>query len=174
MNFTSKKYPRLLLATVLVTGVSLPAVDAMAGSATSNMPVTATITTSCTLSAGTLAFGTYDPIVANAATPLDATALLTSTCTSGATATISLAEGANAAGGSTPTVPLRQLASAANRLAYFLYSDSGRTTVWNNTGVATPTGTGAGVTNTVYGRIPAGQNKPAGSYTDTVVATINF
>jgi spore coat protein U-like protein len=32
----------------------------------------------------------------------------------------------------------------------------------------------APVTYTVYGRVAAGANVPAGSYSDTVVATVNF
>ena len=69
------------------------------------------------------------------------------------------------------------MASGLNRMAYFLYQDSGEATVWGNTqatGVA-QTGTGnAGTTLTVYGDITAGQNVPVGSYADTVVATVNF
>ncbi|MFM6073490.1 MAG: spore coat protein U domain-containing protein, partial [Dolichospermum sp.] len=36
------------------------------------------------------------------------------------------------------------------------------------------TGTGNASNITVYGRIGRGQNVPAGSYTDTVVATVTF
>lgn len=135
-------FPRRVYLAAAVGVVSALATSVgVAGNATSNMPVTASISAACTLSAGTLASGSYDPVGANA---------------------------------STPAAPLRQLASGASRLAYFLYRDSGHTTVWGNAGVAAPTGTGAGVTNTVYGRVTAGQNKPAGSYTDTVVATITY
>jgi spore coat protein U-like protein len=41
------------------------------------------------------------------------------------------------------------------------------------TGVA-HTGTGSATAITVYGQMAAGQNVPAGSYADTVVATVSF
>jgi spore coat protein U-like protein len=66
--------------------------------------------------------------------------------------------------------------SRSNRLSYFLYSDAGWTTVWANTvgtGVA-HTGTATATAITVYGQVTAGQNVPAGSYSDTVVATVTF
>ena len=79
--------------------------------------------------------------------------------------------------GSTDAAPLRRLANGTDMLSYALFQDSGRSTVWGNTG-----GTGAGYTAssaaptdvTVYGRIAASQSVPAASYSDTVVATITF
>lgn len=173
-NFDFKKntYVRAIAVSLLLGSFGT---SGFAGTATSNMAVTATITANCTIVAGpTLAFGAYDPIVTNAATNLDGTATLSTTCTTGSTPTITLDQGLNPAVGSTATVPLRQMASGANRLAYFLYSDAARTTVWSNTGVATPTATGTAQTNTVYGRVTSGQNKPVGSYADTVTVTVTF
>jgi spore coat protein U-like protein len=59
-------------------------------------------------------------------------------------------------------------------LDYQLYTDSEHTTVWDNTTGQSVTGTGASSPTPVYGVITKGQNVPAGSYTDTVVATITF
>lgn len=171
LNF---KKNALRLALISVAIIPFIATPGFAGTATSNMSVTATIAASCTISAATLGFGSYDPIVAHAATNLDATALITTTCSIGSSPTITLDQGLNPATGSTALVPLRQMASGVNRLAYSLFSDAARTVTWSSIGVATPTPTGAAVTNTVYGRVPSGQNKPAGSYTDTIVATVTF
>jgi spore coat protein U-like protein len=161
-----------------VLAASLFAVEssALAGSASSNMTVSATVSNNCTISAGALAFGTYDPVSANAAADLTGTATLTVACTSGGSATIDLDQGLHAAGGSTATVPLRQLDDgAAHDLAYFLYQDANRSTVWGAAAAsAAYTGTGAATSVTVYGKVTAGQNVPAASYSDTVVATINF
>jgi spore coat protein U-like protein len=63
------------------------------------------------------------------------------------------------------------MVASGNYLNYKLFSDSTRNTEW--TTAATIPGVDVG-TVSVYGRIPAGQNQPAGSYTDTVVATITF
>ena len=160
--------------TVFAVGMTLAANSANAGTQSVSIPVTATIIANCTISTSALAFGNYDPVGANAAANLDSNATLTTVCTTGSSPTIALDQGANQAAGSTAAVPLRQLASGINRLSYSIYSDATRLLIWGSTGVATPTATGTAQTNTVYGRISSGQNKPAGSYTDTVVATVTF
>jgi spore coat protein U-like protein len=163
----------IVLACILV----LAAGSAFAqGTATSNMSVTATVSSNCTIAANALAFGVYDPIVANAAAPLNGSTTINVTCTNGSPTNVTLDQGLNPAGGSTNAAPLRQMASGGNFLSYFLYQDAGFTTVWGNTagtGVNS-TGTGVSVAINLFGQIPAGQNVPAGSYADTVVATITF
>ena len=72
----------------------------------------------------------------------------------------------------------RRMAGGTDFLSYELYQDSSRSTVWGSgvaageTIVTAPSK--AARTFTVYGRVPAGQDVAAGSYNDTVVATINF
>lgn len=154
----------------------LAATSAFAGTATSNMSVSATVSANCTISAGALAFGAYDPVVANAATPLPGTATITVQCTNGSPATLTLGQGSNPAGGSTAAAPLRQMASGGNFLSYALFQDNALTIPWGDTagtGVAY-TGTGVSGSVTVYGQVAAGQNVPSGTYNDTVVATITF
>jgi len=147
-----------------------------AGTATSNLSVSASVSANCTISTSALAFGAYDPVSTNAAAPLDGTGGVTVTCTQGASTTITLGQGTSAKVASTDAVPLRQMADGANRLEYFIYQDAGHSTVWGNTagtGVG-HTGTGTATSITAYGRVSAGQNVPSGSYTDTVVATVTF
>jgi len=165
------------LATATVLAVSTFAGTAHAGSATSNLPVSATVSASCIIDASSgVAFGAYDPIVTHKTLDLDVSGTIDTTCTNGSSATITLGQGLNAAGGSTAAAPIRQMKSGTDLLSYQLYSDSGHTTVWDDvTGVAAPTGTGAAAPITVYGRVPQGQSTvPAGSYTDTVLATVTF
>lgn len=119
-----------LLALGLVTSLES---DANAGTATDNLTVSASVAANCTITTSAVAFGAYDPVVANASTALDATGGVTVTCTSGASTKITLGQGASAKGGSTDAVPLRQMASGGNRLEYFLHQDAGHTTVWGNT-----------------------------------------
>lgn len=151
---------------------------AYAGQATASLSVTANIAANCILSTAPVAFGTYDPVNANAGSGSDlaGTGTVTATCTNGSDGTITLGQGAHPAAGSTDNVPLRQMQSGAEVMGYYLYSDSGRTTVWGNTagtGVVHH-GTGAATDVSVYGRVPKGQVLAAGSYTDTVIVTINF
>ena len=165
-----------IFAAVAAACLTMRPPTAGAGTATSNMTVTATISNNCTISTPTLAFGAYDPVTTNASSDLNASTAFSLKCTTGASTTIDLGQGLNAAGGSTSTVPLRQMAAGGNKMAYYLYTDGAHTTVWG-AGAATRAYTGTGATDTsvvCYGRVPSAQNLPAGSYSDTVVATINF
>ena len=166
----------------------LPPQDAAAGSyagtltvsiytgTTQNQTATATLAVStsnfvntCIIGAGTLAFGTYDPLGANAAGPLDAQGTIQIACTRATSYAVGLGAG-NFASGTT-----RQMASGAQRLPYELYTDAGRGTVWNGTSTVSGTAPSTSpITLTVYGRIAGGQTAGAGSYSDTVQSTINF
>jgi spore coat protein U-like protein len=141
--------------------------------ATANLGVSATVTNNCTISTAALAFGSYDPVVAHASANLDGTGTVTVACTKGATSTVGLGLGSNASGSAR-----RMTDGSTNYLTYELYSDSGRTTVWGNSGAGlySPGAAPSKVARnfTVYGRVTSNQDVPAGSYNDTVVATVNF
>jgi spore coat protein U-like protein len=145
----------------------------VAASATANLSVTATVGANCTISTTAVAFPAYDPIVANASVNDDGTGSVIITCTKGTAATIGLGLGANASGSQ-----MRMKDATTDYLNYALYQDSGRATVWGNSGAGLLSPVAAPDKNprtfTVYGRIPSAQDVPAGSYTDTVVATVNF
>jgi spore coat protein U-like protein len=160
----------VLAAVGVLDGASLPA---YAGTSTSDL--SATEPANCTIS--TAAFGAYDTASANGLSVLDGTGTITVACTNGSSAMVTLGQGANADTGSTDAAPLRRLKdSATNYMSYSLYSDPARTTAWGNTagtGVA-HTGDGTATDLTVYARLAAGENKPATSYSDTVVVTVTF
>ncbi|HEY0194901.1 MAG TPA: spore coat U domain-containing protein [Kofleriaceae bacterium] len=147
---------------------------ASAGTATSNLNVSATVTSTCSISAGALAFGTYNPITG---TQVDGTATVAVQCTKGTASVVTLGQGQNAGTGSTDIMPVRQMAAGLNRLGYSLYTDTNRTVAWGNTALTGQAYVAAASTSTnltVYGRITANQDVPAGSFTDVVVATITF
>ena len=177
--FTKKVSARLLTvvsATALALGVTS---GTQAGTATANLNVQATVDANCTISTTGVDFGSYDPIVTNLTTDLTAPAggKVTLLCTNGASATVTLGQGANADTGSTAGNPERRLKhGTTDYLTYTLYSDAGLTTEWGDTG---PTGvahagTGASADLDVYGVVPQAQNVPVGTYTDTVLATVTF
>ncbi|HVS33388.1 MAG TPA: spore coat U domain-containing protein [Thermoanaerobaculia bacterium] len=157
----------------------LVATPMFAQTATSNLDVSATVVANCTIATTPVAFGAYDPIAANsgAAAHLDSTGTVDVACTKGTPGLrIDLGTGANAGGALSTTRAMT--AGAGLFLDYDLYSDNGHTTLWGS-------GAGSGVTltapanknvrsTTVYGRVPGAQDVSAGSYNDTVVATINF
>lgn len=172
---------KCMARTLPLTGVILLSLGAAssvnAGTATANLAVTASVTANCTITTSAVAFGAYDPVSANATTALTGTGSVNVTCTNGASTSVTLGQGSNANTGSTDAAPARRLKDGAtDYLTYELYQDTGHSTVWGNTsgtGVAN-TGTGSQVAITVYGTVDAGQNVPAGSYSDTVVATVSF
>lgn len=167
--------PVVRLATLVVVGgslVPLAGARVFAATAVADLAATATVLNNCSITTAALAFGPYDPVVANASTNLDGTGRVSIACTKGSTATVALGSGSNSSGSS------RRLTDGnSNYLAYELYQDSGRSTVWNGgSGTLTPAPAPSKVARdfTVYGRIVGNQDVPAGSYSDTVVATVNF
>ncbi|HSL50030.1 MAG TPA: spore coat U domain-containing protein [Candidatus Deferrimicrobiaceae bacterium] len=153
----------------LALGLTAPA---FAQTATANLGVSATVAKNCSITTSAVAFGSYDPVVTHATSPLDGTGSVVVTCTKGAGTRIDLGVGANASGST------RRMAGGGDFLTYELYQNTGRTTVWGSGASAGQTiaaaPSRAARTFTVFGRIPAGQDVSAASYNDTVVATINF
>ena len=79
----------------VVLGLATPA---LAQTASTNLAVSATVAKNCSITTTAVAFGSYDPVVANASTPLDGTGTVVVTCTKGAGTRIDLSLGANASG----------------------------------------------------------------------------
>jgi spore coat protein U-like protein len=149
---------------------------------TANLNVTANVSSNCTVGTTPVAFGTYDPLTANAGAPLLGTGTVTITCTKGTSANIGLGLGGNAAG------TTRQMGDGGtNRLPYDLFRPAttavgaacAYTAVWGDT-VGTDTllagaaPSKAARTYNVCGRIAAGEDPVPGNYTDVVVATVTF
>jgi spore coat protein U-like protein len=171
-----KRFSIFLSSALALGALSTVASDALATDPV-DFEVTADIVANCTIQATSILFGGYDPIVANLASPLDSNGDVTVTCTSGASAKIKLGQGAYADTGSSEAAPLRRMKDAGtNYLSYSLSSVSAGGTEWGNTDLTgvSHTGTGAEEVLTVFGRLAAGQNKPVGSYADTVTATVTF
>lgn len=148
---------------------------ANATTATNTFQVTATITSSCTVSGSALNFGSaIDPLATGV--PLDASSTLTVTCSNTTPYAVSLNAGTNAGGASNFTS--RTMKSGSNTLGYQLYVDSGRTTVFGDgtASSSTKSGTGSGSAQSisVYGRVPTLANVVPGTYTDTVTVTITY
>jgi spore coat protein U-like protein len=164
---------RWLRAAVTLTLVIGAAAPTHAGSASAPLAISASVANNCTISTLPVAFGAYDPVVANAIANLDSTGSVAIACTKGAATTIGLNLGTNASGSTR-----RLTDGASDYLTYELYQDSGRTTVWGNSGAglftpaAAPSKTARNFT--VYARLFSNQDVPAGSYADTVTATVNF
>lgn len=133
----------------------------------------------CTISADPLDFATYNPLNS---TNVDAVGNVSITCGAlvlGANISYEVTLSTGASGDSLN----RNMSNGSDIMSYNLYTDSGHTAVW---------GDGTGGTSTimnsytlslifsttddfpVYGRVPSGQNIQAGSYSDSIVATVIF
>jgi spore coat protein U-like protein len=139
------------------------------GSITSTtIPVSGSVAANCTVSAGSLGFGTY-----NTTTAATAIATVTVNCSNGASYQVGLGGGSNLTGSTR-----RMAGPGGARLSYELYSNSGRTIAWGDGTAlgAKVSGTGSGASQglVVYGRIPAGQLPTPGSYADSVVVTVDY
>ena len=127
---------------------------------------------SCTISATSVNFGNYNVFDGTA---VDSTGTITYTCNSHSTnITISLSRGASS------SYNQRIMLKGAESLTYNLFTDAAKTSVWGDgtsgTSVYSRTNppNNTNVNLTVYGQIPPGQDVSAGTFSDTVSATINF
>jgi spore coat protein U-like protein len=158
---------RTAIAAALVGAALLDGWPALGGTDTGTLTVTATVTNTCGLSGGTLAFGTY---ISGQQANLDVQGSINYTNCQTGVLTLELDNGANAANGQ------RRMKSGNNFLVYQIYKTAARTTVWGSGSDALQmqllqSGSGS---IPVYGRIPGGQAVPAGNYSDTVTITLTF
>jgi len=143
--------------------------------------VAAHAATVCTGSSTSLNLGAY---IGDTGAPTDSIGSFALACTRNGgpqNITVTMAIGPSANSGS---IPLRQLrlATGTDLLAYNLYGDATRATVWGDTAgvntqsraVSIPNKTTLNVTFNIYGRIPGLQNVRAGAYSDTLVVTISY
>lgn len=152
---------------------------AFALTATTTMPVSATITGACTVSATTLAFGNIVTIIG---VDTDQTATISVDCTTGLAYNIAVDDGANQGAG---THNRNMISPATVKLQYQVYTDAARTTVVDsvgaaNTGFTAATGTygtgfGSAQVVTVYGRVLQQVTSPAAdTFTDTLGVTVTY
>jgi spore coat protein U-like protein len=126
----------------------------------------------CTISATSVNFGSYN--VFNGS-PTDSTGTVTYRCNGSAhNITVGLTQGASA------SFNQRQMQKGSESLTYNLFVDASRTNIWGDGTSGTsvysisnpPNNTNVNLT--VYGRVTAGQDVSAGTFSDTVTAVINF
>jgi len=126
----------------------------------------------CTISVTSVNFGTYN-VFGGSAT--DSTGTITIFCNNQAhNISVTLSKGASS------TYNARTMLRGGEALSYNLFRDAARSSIWGDGTGGTSTYTdnnppnATNITLTVYGRVPAGQDVSAGSYSDTVAAVINF
>jgi spore coat protein U-like protein len=75
----------------------------------------------------------------------------------------------------------RRLVKESEQLFYNLYLDAARTVIWGDGSggtqalfVRNPQGNNQDIAVPIFGRIPARQDRGTGTYTDTIIVTLNF
>lgn len=147
---------------------------AFASTTTGSLNAVTEVMSMCEMTGGNINFGNYDPLVENKSSPLDAVGTFTIACTKGTSATLSLDGGQYSAHANGTT---RAMSSGGAYLSYDLYTSAARSTVWSlvNTVSYLSTSKATSTSQSVWGRIPAGQNVPGGVvYNDIVTVTANF
>jgi len=167
----NRRRTHVLLVSVMacaMTGALSPRAEAT--TANTNLQVSATVVSACSVSATALNFGSnINPI--SAVVPIDASTTLTVQCTATTPYSVALSAGNNAGG----NFSARAVLNGAATLGYQLYSNALRTAVWDDAaGQVAGTGTGSNQSLTVYGRLPSVTGAVPGTYTDTVVVTITY
>lgn len=124
----------------------------------------------CTIGTTPVAFGDYNVL---AGSPKTTTGTVTYQCTLGVNIIVTLSRG------SSSSFNPRTLRNGAEVLNYNLYREATFQTIWGDGTGGSQTYTALAallvpVNVTVYAQLPAGQNVAAGSYSDSVVATIIF
>lgn len=120
---------------------------------------------SCSVTVVSVAFGAYDVF---APTDTNTTGTLKVKCSASAAYTISVSAGSG-------TFTSRVMLNGSYKLNYNLFTTSQDLTVWGDGTGGTVTVSGTGTASyTLYGMIPALQNVPVGSYTDTVTVTVTY
>ncbi|MES5098635.1 spore coat U domain-containing protein [Agrobacterium sp. BA1120] len=167
MKFTTTGYGMVVAALIFAPSMAVAQV------ATTDFNVQITIQAECRInSASALNFGTRGVINGN----VDAQSQIIVQCTNNTPFSISLGIGAGN-GATVATRLMTSSAAGAPTIAYSLYRDSDRANVWGvteNVDRLTGTGTGATQSFNVYGRVAAQTTPAAGTYNDTVRATINY
>lgn len=138
---------------------------------------------SCTGTVSSLAFGTYSPLSATAATTTGSLSV-TCTLTGNTSATVPLTVSFST--GNSGTYMSRRMLSGTSFLSYNIYKDAAHTLIYGDgTGgsytasanppfTLTPSSRTGTATGSMYGVIPAGQDVAAGTYGDTIVMTITY
>ena len=166
---------KLAIVSAMLVGSAGLSTAGYAATDSESMRVETSVLMSCTVSAPTLTFPSYDPTAASDTT---GTSVITSTCTNGGGAKITMGLGSAVASGSTDAAPIREMTGGdGTKLGYQLYKDSGPSpVVWGNTsetGKSFTAVSGAN-TDTVYGTITAGQLASVGAFFDFVLVTLTY
>ena len=169
MNSAKHHWLRALGAGAGLASVFSFGAPALAATTSANFTVSATVVAACVTSATNMGFGNY---TASSGSPDNTTSTVSVTCSNNDAYTIAL----NA--GNSGNVAARTMLNGTHTLGYGVYTTSGYATIWgdgtNGSSTVGGTGNGAAQSYTAYGQVPTAEYSAAGSYSDTLTATVTF
>jgi spore coat protein U domain-containing protein, fimbrial subunit CupE1/2/3/6 len=174
-NFFRSFFMRKIITATLAAAALAAGVAQAATTTTTTFAVTATVLSTCSASAATLAFPNYTP----GGGPQIGNTTISVKCTKNTPFTVALNVGSTTGDAFTQ----RLMASGANTLQYNLFTTAALATVFGDgtPGSQTVTGTGLGVATAaavqVFGQLPdsaTNQAAVAGSYSDTITVTVTY
>jgi spore coat protein U-like protein len=163
------------ILTATLAAATLAAGGAQAATTTTTFAVTASVQSTCSASAPTLAFPNYTP---GAGAQIGNTTISVK-CTKNTAFTVALNPGSTTG----DAFAQRLMGSGANTLQYNLFTTAALTSIFGDGtgGTATVGGTGLGVATAnsvqVFGQVPdsaTNQAAVAGNYSDTITVTVSF
>jgi spore coat protein U-like protein len=141
----------------------------------------AATTVNCTVSAGGIAFGIYNPLSAVASA---STGTLRVVCNGSGTGSANVTVNVSLSTGSSGSYATRKMFSGVNTLNYNIFWSTAYNQIMGDgsggsfAGTAGPFSVPAGgsnvATGTMYGRIPASQDLAPGSYSDVITVTVTY
>jgi spore coat protein U-like protein len=163
-----------ILTATLAIGIMAAGI-AQSATTTTTFAVTATVQSTCSATAATLAFPNYTP---GAGAQIGNTSISVK-CTKNTPFTVAL----NAGSTTGDAFAQRLMGSGANTLQYNLYTTAALATIFGDgtggTGTIAGTGLGVATANTVqvFGQVPDSATNQAavpGSYSDTITVTVSY
>jgi spore coat protein U-like protein len=141
----------------------------------------AAVTVTCTVTAGNIAFGIYNPF---ATTANASTGSLRIDCSGKGTGSTTVTANLTLSTGLSGTYSSRKMLSGVNGLNYNIYWSTAYSQIMGDgtggsfagtTGALTVTAGGtSSATGTMYGLVPAAQDAAPGSYADAIVVTVTY
>lgn len=167
---------RVVSKLVLMITLAMTAGPAIAATVTTTLPISLTVGAgTCSVSASGVNFGTIP-----ASGSVLATGTITVNCQSGVAYSVSMDAGSNFSVFQTRAV---KNTNGTDLTSYELYKDSARTQIWGDSGFANTytkgspvQGTGSGNPQplTVFGGASGSSFLQSGTYSDSVLVTVNF
>lgn len=160
---------KVLLGTLLTTGLAMSSTGVFAATATGTMTVTAVLTSACSVSDSAIDFGSIAALNVTADVVANTGTTLQIACTTGTTAPVIYSTTA-------------RIMTGAGSLPFFLSQVDGAPTnalpvAPAGEAIAAPwTANGAAQTVVIYGKIPTASfaGQPVGSYSATIVISVDY